>query len=195
MVSMNTIPSLDYIISARHYAESMGCQTALERIQKMREEYHMRKRVILPMQQDKYAADPVAGFIENGQWIARCECGGCEFVDPDDGVFYCFSCCNRAHQHMLRHVVFPDFETRMEIERLLLLRPVNDVRGQTDMERAGMATAILYISQGRKKLPLTRSWDAHETLDDLHRQQDQALSMWSNAGEPRDAELVFSGGE
>lgn len=175
------IDSLNYIITARHYAEQMGCTSTFGRILKMRDDMYTRKRLVLPMQQDKFAADPVQGFIENGQWIARCECGGCEFVDPDEDVFYCFGCCNRGYNHMLRHVVFPETETRQEIERVLLLRPADDMRGQGDLERAGLAKALIHVQRASSTLPLTRSWNADETLGDLHSQQDEAIAAWSAA--------------
>jgi hypothetical protein len=161
----------------------MGCISSLDRIMKMRDQILRVKHVLLPIQAEKYAIDPVYGFIENSQWIARCECGGCEFVDPDDGVFYCFSCCNRAYNSMLRHVVFPDADTRKEIEQLLLLRPVDDLRGQTDLERAGLARALILVQVSEDvALPLTRSWNVGETLDDLHAQQDDAIEAWIKAG-------------
>jgi len=180
---MEAFESVNYIVTSRHYAESLGCTSSLERIMKMRDKINHIKHTVLPMQDKKYAADPVHGFIENGQWIARCECGGCEFVDPDDGVFYCFSCLNRGYNHMLRHVVFPDAKTRHEIERLLLLRPVNDIRGQNDLERVGMAQAVLFVKIDENGvLPLTRSWDVGETVADLHKQQDAAIAAWKKAG-------------
>jgi len=172
--------SLNYIVTARHYAQQMGCSSTLERIMKMREMVQAKKRTVLPMQVNKYAVDPVLGFIENGQWIGRCECGGCEFVDPDEPVFYCFSCCNRGYNHMLRRVKFPDVSTRMEIERLLLLRPVDDMRGQTDLERAGLARALILVQVDEKTvLPLTRSWNPDESLEVLRSQQDDAINKWS----------------
>ena len=174
--------SLDHIITSKHYAQQMGCASSLERLMKIREQIHLTKHIILPMQENKYAIDAVYGFIEIGQWIARCECGGCEFVDPDEPVFYCFSCCNRAHAHMLRRVIFPDFATRQGIERLLMLRPVDDVRGQTDLERAGLARALIMVQVDENTvLPLARSWNADETLDDLHTQQDQAIIAWNKS--------------
>lgn len=176
---MQAISSLDYFITSRHYAQQMGCESSMERIMKMREAIHLSKHIILHIQANKIASDPVCGFIENGQWIARCECGGCEFVDPDEPVFFCFSCCNRAYNGMIRNVKFPDYETRQEIERLLLLRPVDDIRGITDLERAGLARALIVVQIDEDAtMPLTRSWNVGETLDDLHNQQDNAINAW-----------------
>jgi hypothetical protein len=174
--------SLDYIITSRHYAILMGCESSFERIMKMREDIHQKKHIILPIQENKFSIEPVQGFIENSQWIGRCECGGCEFVDTDEPVFYCFCCCNRAQNHMLRRVIFPDFATRKEIERLLLLRPVDDMRGQTDLERAGLARALIVVQIDKNTvMPLTRSWNAGETLEDLHKQQDKAIAAWNKS--------------
>jgi hypothetical protein len=118
---------------------------------------------------------PVLARIWQGQWIADCECGGASFVDPDEPKFFCFGCGNRAHGSRVRPVTFPPAEIRMEIERLVLLRPVNDMAGLTDLERAGMAKALANNANGK---PLSRSWRPGESVEDLHAQQDAALEEY-----------------
>jgi hypothetical protein len=115
------------------------------------------------------SGNPIHARIYQGQWIADCECNGASFVDPEDPRFFCFSCGNRANNNNARPVIFP--EDRTEIERLLLLRPVNDSAGLTDADRAGLARPLVGA--------LSRNWIPGETVKDLHDQQDKALKQWS----------------
>lgn len=117
---------------------------------------------------------PVLARIWQGQWIADCECGGAGFVDPDEPKFFCFGCGNRAHGNRVRPVTFPPAEIRMEIERLVLLRPVNDVAGLTDLERAGLAKPLLHAG----KIALARNWNPGQSIEDLHNIQDQPIEEW-----------------
>ena len=64
--------------------------------------------------------DPLLARIDFGRWIADCECGGAEYVDPADPLFFCCSCGNQAHQGKARRVIFP--ENRAEIEAAVLER-------------------------------------------------------------------------
>jgi len=65
---------------------------------------------------------PVYAQISHGRWIAVCECGGAEYVTPDDPVFFCNSCGNRIVSHRLRKVIFP--KSRKRIEKKLLSEPL-----------------------------------------------------------------------
>lgn len=126
---------------------------------------------------------PVYARIWQGQWIADCECRGASFIDPEEPLFFCFGCGNRSNNGQPRPVIFPPTDERLEIERLVLQRPVNDLSGLTDMERAGLAQPILYkqVAQpdgGVAALPLTRSWEPGETIEELHAQQDEPLRAW-----------------
>lgn len=49
----------------------------------------------------------VKAEVNHGRWIARCECGGAEDVDPADPVFYCLSCGNALVNGELLFVEFP----------------------------------------------------------------------------------------
>jgi hypothetical protein len=103
-------------------------------------------------------------------------------------------------------VTFPPEEQRLEIERLLLERPVDDLAGLTDLERAGMAKPVLFVeieetvSRFAKQIelsaigdegsteekipgtmrtvPLVRSWEPHESVDDLRAQQEGPIRKW-----------------
>lgn len=64
---------------------------------------------------------PVIAYINAGRWLARCECGGCEFVDLEQPLFMCCSCWNAGVGHRWRVVRLP--RARAEIEAVLLARP------------------------------------------------------------------------
>lgn len=190
---MVNIRSVDYIITAKHYGGS-----ARGYIKKQQQAIHRQRGIaitIKDLEKDPTGV-PVSARIWQGQWIADCECNGASFVDPEEPVFFCFSCANRANGGKPRPVIFPPHEERLEIERLLLERPVDDLAGLTDLERAGMARPVIFvevaISDQRsavsppaadarsetRVLPLVRSWAPGETVEDLHRQQDEPIQKW-----------------
>lgn len=185
------ITSLDYIITAKHYGGS-----AREYIRNQQIKIHRDRGIavtINQLDQDATGA-PVRARIWNGQWIADCECRGASFVDPDEPIFFCFSCGNRSNGSQPRPVIFPPEAERLEIERLILERPVNDLSGLTDMERAGMAQPLLYkqivdADGNVGAAPLTRSWEPGETIDDLHAQQDEPIRAWLEALTPAPDDL------
>jgi hypothetical protein len=197
------IKSVDYIITAKHYGGS-----ARGYIRKMQRQIHLKGIPVNIKDLDaEPTGTPVYARIWQGQWIADCECNGSCFVDPDEPIFFCFTCGNRANGQKPRPVIFPPEEERKEIERLLLERPVHDLAGLTDLERAGMAKPVLFVQVEEaqlsgpevdkllvesdqavealptiiRTLPLTRSWEPGESLDDLHEQQDGPLEEWRKA--------------
>jgi hypothetical protein len=115
----------------------------------------------------KVQGDPVRARIDFGRWIADCECGGAEYVDPEELIFYCFSCGNRRNGGHARPVSFPP--NRDEIETIVLERPVDDARGRNKVERALLAKPL---APG-----LSRSWNPGETLGEL-RAQNKAGEKW-----------------
>lgn len=56
-----------------------------------------------------------------GRWIAKCECGGAEYVSFKSLVFMCCSCWNADHKHNWRRVELP--KQRKAIEKTLEARP------------------------------------------------------------------------
>lgn len=108
---------------------------------------------------------PVLARINFGRWIADCECGGAEFIDPAAPVFFCWSCLNAAHQGACRTVTVP--QNFAEIEQTLLERPV-DAGGRP----------LVGVDVGGVTLKLGRDWNPHETLNDLHAQQDDAINAF-----------------
>lgn len=172
------IVSVNRIISAKDYGGS-GKRYILSQVEARRK----RGIVVNIHGIDEPRGEPVSAYVWQGQWIATCEhCSSSSFVDPEEPVFFCFGCGNRANDGYCRPVIVPA-EWR-EIEQTLLERPVNDVAGLTDLERVGMAKPVLYVERevnGEKVvLPLPRSWKPGETLADLHEQQDEAIRAWKS---------------
>lgn len=170
------IKNVDRIITAKDYGGS-----ARGYIKKMQQQTHRRGVAVTIRNLDAEPTGvPVVARIWQGQWIADCECKSASFVDPDEPLFFCFGCGNRTNASKPRPVQFPPEAERLEIERLLLERPVDDLAGLTDNERAGMARPVLYVedAQGRA-LPLVRSWEPGQTPDDLHAEQDTVIKNWN----------------
>jgi hypothetical protein len=80
---------------------------------------------------------PLPAFINHNRWLAVCECGGAEVVDPQHKYMYCFSCFNMLNKGRPRHVKFPHRMKR--IEAILLER----------------------------EDPLTKNWMLTESIEDL----------------------------
>lgn len=199
---MTNFNSVNRIITAKDYGGS-----ARAYIRKQQQAFHRGRGISLMIKdlESEPTGIPVYARVWQGQWIADCECNGACFVDPDEPVFFCFGCGNRSNDHKPRPVIFPPTMERLEIERLLLERPVDDMAGLTDMERAGMAKPLLYVEMeiqdapaepgidillgagagdmipaARRTItvPLTRSWDPRQTIEDLHREQDDAVQKF-----------------
>lgn len=80
--------------------------------------------------------------VNSGRWIADCPtpgCGGAEYVDMDNPVFFCCECRNAPSGHQPIAVTVPDATSRSGIETALLKRPA----------------------------PMTRNWRQPETVADL----------------------------
>ena len=104
---------------------------------------------------------PVYARIDSGRWIADCECGGAEYVDPDEPIFYCLSCGNSKYKSCARNVIFPG--QRIDIERIILERPVK-TSGSSPLVRALSAVPI----HGR----VGRSYNPGETVEMLEQQNE-----------------------
>lgn len=175
--------NINYIITAKHYCARDGVSSVRERILKLRNDQSRKKNIAIPIQMDKLSTRPVFARIELGQWIADCDCGGCEFVDPDEPIFFCMSCGNRNDASMLRPVEFPPEDQRLEIEQLILARPVNDLRGLDDLERAHMAKPL--IIDENNNFILTRTWDVGEEIEHL-KEENQIIDVWLQKIAPPD---------
>lgn len=171
-----TLTSLSYIITAKHYGNGSARQYIRNQQAKIRRDRGIAVQIV--DLDGEPSGEPVRARIWQGQWIADCECNSASFVDPEEPIFFCFGCGNRLNGHKLRPVIFPPEAERQEIERLLLERPVDDRAGLTDMERAGMAKPLLYVQIGESSLPLTRSWEPSQTVEDLAREQEIPVREW-----------------
>lgn len=107
----------------------------------------------------RIAGPPIAALIDRGRWVAKCECGGTEYVCVEEPIFYCFSCANWKNGGNGRKVVFPDDELRAKIEAALLARPVIPLQGRFELERLINATPA--------NLNLHRQWLPGVTLNEL----------------------------
>lgn len=162
--------SVNYIITAKHYGDG-----SLEGyLKKQQDNISRSKGIIIKIEFNKVSKHSVKARIWQGSWIADCECGSASFVDPDNPKFFCFGCGNRSDNGWLREVEFPNLLERLEIERLLLERPVDDLAGLDDKERAGLARPVIFLEG---KGGLSRNWDPSETVNDL-REQNQIIEVW-----------------
>lgn len=96
-------------------------------------------------------------FVDFGRWMARCDCGQHNYVDPDEPVFFCARCGN-GNSGLARPVIFPiDHEM---IEAILLERAVvRNPNAKNAIEAARLAKPVLPF--------LPRSWYPGQTAADL----------------------------
>jgi len=91
-----------------------------------------RRGLRIDMEADK--AHPVYAEIDHGRWLAVCDvCGGAEYVDPQEPIFFCQACGNARFEGRVRHVVFP--RARRRIERELLKKPVNERQWRREVKK------------------------------------------------------------
>lgn len=165
MPTVSKFKSVEYIISARHYGG------AKEYILRTVSGIAKARNIVLPVVFDP-SSDAVFARIWQGQWIADCECGGASFVEADEPIFFCFSCGNRRHGGRVRRVAFP--ENLEIIEALMLQRPVDDMAGLDDKERAGLAKPLILVEG---KGGLSRNWNTGQSIDEI-KQENTPIEKW-----------------
>lgn len=101
--------------------------------------------------------EPVTAEIDYGRWIAKCECGGAEYVSPKHPLFFCFSCGNEQFGGKARNVIFPSNSERSKIEAALLEREQN--------EHSNDAATQIALHARPKTLP--RNWKPGTTVTRL----------------------------
>lgn len=158
----------DYIITAKHYAKNEGAANVRERVLKLRDGFYKRGLPIEIRDIDNPSGAPVYARVEQGAWIADCECGGAQFVDADEPIYFCFCCGNRGNKRKTRPVIFPD--NYKAIEKLLLARPVNELAGLNELEQAGLAKPLAFAEIDGRVYGLSRNWNIGETIADLKNQ-------------------------
>ena len=162
----------DRIYTALDYAQRAGVETVKDRI-KLLQKQHVRKKIRVKVTHlDKPRGKPVKARIWQGIWIADCECGGAEFVSPDEPIFFCWGCGNQNNSGACRPVEFP--ENREKIEAKILERPVQKRYGLDELSRAEGAQAAITVDGYR----LARCWMPDETMQDLKDQQDKAIEAY-----------------
>lgn len=152
------------IITALDYAQREGVKTVRERINKICDQMKKKNVMETPVKSE-VKGKPVYAEINFGQWIAKCpDCKGAEAVDPNEPIFYCFSCGNYSQNGNPRPVVFPaDYKA---IEKEVLKRPVKVGMGTHTIERLTLAIPQVRTEKGL----LSRSWVPGETLADIKEQ-------------------------
>lgn len=177
MAKQKPIPGLTYIVTAAHYDQARGgTGSGKAWVLRCRDDVARTRGVYLEVKNlESPTGRPVSARIWQGQWIADCECGGASFVDPLEPVFFCFSCGNRADHQEARPVIFPD--DRQLIEQLVLQRPVDDLAGLNDLERAGLSKPLIAHPE---RGGLARNWEPHETANDLL-EQNELIDAWLQA--------------
>ncbi len=162
--------NVDHIITAKDYSREEGADgTVAGRLKKMQQAKRLRGIIVQIREMDAPRGNPVYAQINQGAWIAPCECGGAEFVSPDEPIFFCWGCVNRENNGYVRKVIFP--EAIEDIERLVLARKVDDLRGVTDKDRAFLAKPLLaFTDENGVEQYATRSWIPGETVQMLEEQ-------------------------
>lgn len=164
--------NINRIITSKDYSVDEGADgTHRGRILKRQQDKHRKGITVQVKGLDNPRGRAVLAEINQGAWIAQCECGGAEFVDPDDAIFFCWSCANRENGFFVRPVTFP--ANVKEIEDAILEREVKDIRGLTEKDRAYLATPLIsFVDEDGTERHATRSWIPGETVEDLKRQND-----------------------
>ncbi len=156
---------MDKIITALDYAKRNNCSTVRAHIEMICADKIKRGLMDRKIDLGHVSGKKAYAELNYGQWIARCECGGAEAVDPGEPIFFCHSCGNYANKGKLRPVVFPD--DRKEIEKEVMRRPVEIGAGTHEIER-------LTLARPTKRIPgrgeLSRSWVPGETIGDIKAQ-------------------------
>jgi hypothetical protein len=157
------------IIRAKDYARREGAKSVVERIVRISAQLAHRRLLDTPFVGGAPVGRPVLAEVNHGQWMAFCECGGPEAVDPDEPIFYCFSCGNHATKGRPRPVTFPQQREIEEIEQVLLERPMEDGGGANEIDRVFMARPLVGVVDG-VPVVMHRSWKPGETVEELRAQ-------------------------
>ncbi len=145
------------LITARDVARRDGHATVKAFLMALMEKSIERGYFKVRWDGDHVGGAPVIAFVDFGRWLARCECGQHNYVDPHDPVMFCAQCGN-GNSGLGRLVIFP--ANRDEIERLLLLRPViNHPAAKNVVEQALLARPKIAM--------LTRNWFPAQSTADL----------------------------
>jgi len=134
---------MDKVITATDIAKRDGLNSQREWIRRLSIKMHKHRQLDTPFTEKiKRDAEPALAQINHGRWIATCPaCGvGVEYVDPEEKIFYCFSCGNYAIGGDGRRVQFP--RNWVAIEKRVMERPVKKRKGANYIDREFMAETV-----------------------------------------------------
>jgi len=153
------------MITAKDLCKRDGCKTHNEWI--MRRCGILKSKGLLDTPfTGEIVGNNVYAEVDWGRWIAKCECGGVEYVCKDEKIFYCFSCGNYELNGKGRRVIFPDNQKMQRIEEVLDEREMIVGKGTEKLGR---------VLHAKPKIPnLSRTWNKEETLNDLKKQNKEA---------------------
>lgn len=153
------------IVNGKDLAITKGEKSFRDWVMKTAAERFRKNMIRYPFTGKIAERKTVKARVDFGRWVADCpDCNGCEYVDPDDPFFFCLSCGNVTIEGYARLVIFPKDITGIEKE--LMNRPVNDLIGANEVDRALKAKSIFP--------GLSRSWNPGETVADLKKQLKEA---------------------
>ncbi len=145
------------LITSKNMARRAGCVSVAQWMQMLAEQSIQRGKFHVQWDGMHVGGAPVQAFVDFGRWMARCECGQHNYVDPDEAVFFCARCGN-GNSGLARPVLFPI--ERELIEELLLARPVvKNPLAKNEIEDARLAKPVLAF--------LPRSWHPGQSVEDL----------------------------
>lgn len=148
---------MNRLITAKDLARRAGQKTVKEMIVFLMDRSIALGRFQVRWDGEHVGGTPVMAFVDFGRWLARCECGQCNYVDPDEPVMFCARCGN-SNSGLARLVVFP--AERMVIEEVLLKRPVINNPAAKNIVDAALLS--------KPKYPiLTRNWYPGQSAESL----------------------------
>ena len=135
---------MDNVITSKDIAQRDGCKSQKEWI--LKKSFAMKKRRSLDTPftgKVNKTADPAVAYIDFGRWLANCPaCGGAEYVNYDEKIFYCFNCGNHELNGDARTVNFPAVRERRKIENEVMSIEVIKRRGTNHIQREFLADVI-----------------------------------------------------
>lgn len=157
---------MDKIFSAKDLAELRGYKSQREFIL-ARSRLLASERTIKKPWSGSVCESGIPAFINQGRWIARCPaCGGIEYVDRTEKIFFCLACGNDWRGGEALQVIFP--EDADDIEAELLKREIIGGAMGNDLQRA------LYSKPAINGLD--RNWCAGQSAADLQLKREELTS-------------------
>ncbi len=136
-----------------------SCASVAQWMQKLAEQSIRRGRFNLNWDGVHVSGFPVSAFIDFSRWLAKCECGQFNYVDPDEAVLFC-ACCGNGNSGMARPVLFPSSSERLKIEAILMERPVTpNPLAKNAIEAARLEKPVYEL--------LPRSWYPSQSIENL----------------------------